>query len=73
MQTSKVKNRLIQEGFLKYECANCPIKALWQGEKITLELDHIDGNRSNHKLDNLRLLCPNCHSQTFTFRNKKRS
>lgn len=40
------------------------------GKKINCELDHIDGNRTNHLLENLRILCPNCHSQTNTFRGK---
>jgi riboflavin synthase alpha subunit len=45
--------------------------AEWKvGREINLELDHIDGKRSNHKLENLRLLCPNCHSQTDTYRAK---
>lgn len=44
----------------------------WQGEKLSLELDHIDGNNQNNSRDNLRVLCPNCHSLTPTFRCKKR-
>jgi 5-methylcytosine-specific restriction endonuclease McrA len=42
----------------------------WSDKKINMELDHIDGNRTNHKLENLRMLCPNCHSQTDTYRAK---
>ena len=42
----------------------------WNDKKINMELDHIDGNRTNHKLKNLRMLCPNCHSQTDTYRAK---
>jgi len=44
----------------------------WLGDPITLELDHIDGNAENNAADNLRLLCPNCHSQTPTYKNKNR-
>jgi hypothetical protein len=40
----------------------------WNGKELQLELHHVDGNRNNHSLDNLMLLCPNCHSQTDTFR-----
>ena len=39
----------------------------WRGTQLTLQLDHINGDRMNNKLDNLRVLCPNCHSQAETF------
>lgn len=52
-----------------HSCLVCGISE-WQGKKITLELDHIDGNSSNNVRDNLRLLCPNCHSQTDTWRGR---
>jgi 5-methylcytosine-specific restriction endonuclease McrA len=70
-QTYKLRCRLIEENILKYECDICHIND-HMGKTISLELDHIDGIRYNHKLDNLRLLCPNCHSQTKTYRSKKR-
>lgn len=70
-QTMGVKRRLIEENFMKYECSWCGISD-WREQRIALELDHIDGNRWNHKLENLRLLCPNCHSQTPTYKSKKR-
>ena len=55
-----------------YACECCGISK-WQDAKIVLECDHIDGNKTNNVITNLRLLCPNCHSQTDTFkgRNKK--
>lgn len=43
------------------------------GQPIPLELDHIDGNHQNNALQNLRLLCPNCHALTPTFRDKNKS
>jgi len=62
--------RIIRErGLLEWKCSCCGIDS-WQGKNITLELDHIDGSAHNCKLENLRLLCPNCHSQTDTFRGK---
>lgn len=64
--TWALRNRLIRDGLLKYECYLCGIKD-WQGQKLSLQLDHIDGNRHNNQFANLRLLCPNCHSQTETF------
>lgn len=66
-QTSKLKRRLIAEGVKENRCEICGINS-WNGKELHLELHHIDGNRNNHSLDNLMLLCPNCHSQTDTFR-----
>lgn len=68
--TSKLSKRLVKEGYKKYQCEHCGIQH-WNGKPISLELDHIDGNNGNHSLDNLQLLCPNCHSQTDTYRSKK--
>lgn len=49
-------------------CDNhCGVIEMWNGETIVLQLDHINGNRKDNKYENLRLLCPNCHSQTSTF------
>lgn len=64
---STLKKRLIDEKILEYKCNKCGIDS-WNESAITLELDHIDGNKKNNKLTNLRLLCPNCHSQTITYR-----
>ena len=54
-----------------YKCACCGINE-WNGQDITLQVDHIDGNAGNNLPDNLQLLCPNCHSQSkyFSGRNK---
>lgn len=71
-QTFKLKNRLIEAGIKQNICEQCNISD-WQGKYIACELDHIDGDSSNHKIENLRILCPNCHSQTSTFRSKKRN
>jgi hypothetical protein len=49
-----------------YKCECCGISE-WQGKEITLQVDHIDGNAENNSKTNLRLICPNCHSQTDTF------
>lgn len=68
-QTYKLKNRLLLEGIKENKCEICGITE-WNGNPISMELHHIDGNRFNHSLENLQMLCPNCHSQTETFRAK---
>jgi Zn finger protein HypA/HybF involved in hydrogenase expression len=63
-------NRIIAEfNLMDYKCSECLIEQ-WNDKKIVLELDHIDGDSSNCKLVNLRYLCPNCHSQTNTYKGK---
>jgi hypothetical protein len=71
-QTFKLNKRLIKEEILENKCSICQITE-WNNKPIGLHLDHIDGVSSNHLLDNLRLVCPNCHSQTDTYcgKNKK--
>jgi len=64
--TGKLKSRLIRAGLLREECYECKTTT-WMGKKLSLQLDHIDGDRSNNELNNLRLLCPNCHSLTSTY------
>lgn len=70
-QSYKLKKRLLGEGIKPHLCENCQLRS-WQGREIPLELHHKDGNRTNHMLENLQLLCPNCHSQTDTFRGKNK-
>ena len=70
-QSYKLKIRLIEEGFKVNQCEKCGIKD-WNDNKLNMELHHIDGNRTNRLIDNLIILCPNCHSQTDTFRSKNR-
>jgi 5-methylcytosine-specific restriction endonuclease McrA len=61
----KLKLKLFRDLFKEEKCEICGIKE-WMGKKAPLELDHIDGNHYNNELSNLRILCPNCHSQTDT-------
>lgn len=63
-----VKKQLIRE--LGESCQNCGITH-WCGKTITLELEHIDGDPTNHARENITLLCPNCHSQTDTWKGRK--
>lgn len=69
IQSFKLKNRLLKEDILEYRCSNCKLTS-WLDEAIPLELDHIDGDRYNNLLENLRLLCPNCHALTPTYRGR---
>jgi len=61
------KRMLVERNFT---CEGCGIGNEYNGKPLTLELDHYDGNNQNNKYENLRILCPNCHSQTPTYRGK---
>nr|DAX47287.1 MAG TPA: NinG recombination protein [Caudoviricetes sp.] len=69
--TVKLKKKLYKNGLKDKVCEMCGIRD-WNGRELVFELHHIDGNRNNNSLDNLMILCPNCHSQTDNFRNKSR-
>jgi 5-methylcytosine-specific restriction endonuclease McrA len=68
-----LKRRLLSDGLLQPRCSECGLTE-WRGARLALVLDHVNGNPRDHRLENLRLLCPNCNSQTATFagRNKRR-
>jgi len=71
MTSHKLRLKLIQDGLKKQECEWCGLTE-WRGKPIALELDHIDGNRHNNELNNLRILCCNCHAQTPTWRGRNK-
>lgn len=71
-QTFKLRNRLIKENVLQNVCEECGVGPTWNGKEIQCQLDHKDGDRFNHRRNNLRMLCPNCHSQTETFSGKNK-
>jgi 5-methylcytosine-specific restriction endonuclease McrA len=68
-QSNKLRKRLIRERLLEPICSYCG-GAEWLGRPIPLELDHVDGDKTNNQLENLRLICPNCHALTPTYRGK---
>lgn len=71
VQSFKLKNRLIAEGLKEHKCECCGITE-WMGKPAPIELDHINGNHHDNRLENLRILCPNCHAQTDTYRGKNK-
>jgi hypothetical protein len=75
LNRSSLKDRLIKEKLLEYKCYSeiCTLKDTWLGEKLTLQLEHKNGINNDNRIENLILLCPNCHSQTKTYsgRNNK--
>jgi predicted RNA-binding Zn-ribbon protein involved in translation (DUF1610 family) len=63
---------VLKTNIMKYKCNICGIDE-WNNAPIVLEIDHINGDKYDNRLENLRFLCPNCHSQTKTFRNRSRN
>ena len=69
VNTDRLRRRLIRHAILDARCDTCGISE-WRGQPAPLELDHKNGDRFDHRLANLRLLCPNCHAQTSTYRGR---
>jgi len=69
---ANLKLRLLKGGLLKRECAICGIKD-WMNKPLAFDLDHINEINDDNRLENLRILCPNCHSQTETHAGKNRT
>lgn len=65
-QRTVLRRYVIKNNLIPYKCAICGC-AEWQGKTLSLELDHINGINNDNRLENLRFLCPNCHSQTSTY------
>lgn len=77
VENSKYSNDLVKQciaadNMFEYKCSKCGIDS-WQGEAIVLELDHINGVNCDHRVENLRYMCPNCHSQTDTYKGRNKN
>lgn len=64
---STVRKHLLRNNLVPYICAGCGMGPTWNNKELTLRLDHKNGVRNDHRLENLRFLCPNCDSQTETY------
>lgn len=68
-QSNKLRIKLLKAGIKEYKCEICK-NTEWNGKPIPLELSHKDGDNSNNELQNLEIICPNCHALTDTYRGK---
>lgn len=72
--TQKVLRGYVERhNILEYKCINCGCDGNWQGGKISLEIDHENGDNTDNTVENLRYLCPNCHALTDTYRGKNKA
>ena len=69
--SNRLKQRLVEEGLLVYRCKECGNDGEWNGKSLILQLDHQNGNHKDNRIENLRILCPNCHTQTGTHSGKR--
>lgn len=70
IQSFKLKGHLLRRKIFPHQCMNCGLSE-WLSKPVPLELHHIDGNSDNNQLENLQLLCPNCHTLTENYRGSK--
>jgi Zn finger protein HypA/HybF involved in hydrogenase expression len=70
--TKELKKIILKNNLIEYKCVNCNNIGEWDNKFLSLHLDHINGNNKDDRLENLRFLCPNCHSQTTTYSGKNR-
>jgi hypothetical protein len=69
--SNRLRKRLISEGYKLHMCEICN-NSTWNNNPIPLELDHINGDNMDNRIENLRIVCPNCHAQTPTYRGKNK-
>lgn len=71
-QRQNLKRRLLEVGLLVEKCSECGLEKEWNGKPIVLHLDHVNGVNNDNRIENLRMICPNCHSQTSTYCGRKK-
>lgn len=74
VENSKVSQATLRRAakeILQYSCAECSNVGFYNNKSLTLQLDHINGNNTDNRIENLRWLCPNCHTQTETYGSRK--
>jgi hypothetical protein len=67
IKSNSLKKRLLNNNIFTNKCSICGLSNVWNNKNLVLQLDHINGVSNDNRIENLRLLCPNCHSQTNTF------
>lgn len=70
---SCLRSRVLKEHIVEYKCSICGNTGEWNGKSLTLTLDHINGNRNDNRVENLRFLCPNCDRQQDTYGAKNKT
>lgn len=69
--TNSIRKRLLKDGIKEYKCERCG-RTEWEGEPIPLQVHHINGNNRDNRIENLQILCPNCHALTDTYCGKSK-
>ena len=67
-----VKDFLKRNGLIKDVCEECGQQPVWNNKPLKMEMDHVNGDSTDNRLENLKFLCPNCHSQTITYKRSKK-
>jgi len=70
--SSSLKKRLVKEKYLEDKCNRCGLLPRWNDQELTLQLEHKNGDHFDNRIENLEILCPNCHTQTKTYGSKRR-
>lgn len=71
-RVANIRSYVFEFNLIEYVCAECGTGPEWNGKELILELDHVNGNPYDDRIENLRFLCPNCHRQTPTYGNRYR-
>ena len=67
LSNTTLRKKVLSDEIFEYKCSECEFSGDWRGKPLALQLDHINGNNKDHRKENLRWLCPNCHTQTDTY------